>query len=113
MSLSQERNRWFESGSLQRRVCVSRDFALSRRKAGLFPPVCGAERAVRSGETGVARRYDADGRQGLSRAKFQYRSVDEGGGFIKRIGLRQSRARSAAHENSSTAAPAIWSKVGR
>ena len=48
--------------------------------------MCGAERAVRSGETGVARRYDADGRQGLSRAKFQYRSVDEGGGLIKRSG---------------------------
>jgi hypothetical protein len=91
---SASRNRKFESTPLQRRVCVSRDFALSRRKAGLFQPVCGAERAVRSGETGVARRYDADGRQGLSRAKFQYRSVDEGGGFI---GLRQSRARSAAH----------------
>src|ERR1700731_3778105 len=32
-----ERDRWFESGSLQWRV-FSRDFALSRRKAGLFPP---------------------------------------------------------------------------
>jgi len=50
-----KRNRWFESGSLQWRVRVSRDFAPSRRKAGLFPPVCGAERAARSGETGVAR----------------------------------------------------------
>src|SRR6266478_2202379 len=30
------RNRKFESISLQRRVCVSRDFALPRREAGLF-----------------------------------------------------------------------------
>ena len=49
------RDRWFESAFLQRRVCISRDFALSRRKAGLLPPVCGAEQAARSGETGVAR----------------------------------------------------------
>ena len=92
---SASRNRKFESTPLQRRVRVSRDFALSRRKAGLFPPGCGAEQAARSGETGVARRYGADGRQCLCRAKFQYRSVDEGGGLIERIGQRQSRARYA------------------
>src|SRR5215813_13954418 len=38
------RNRKFESIPLQRRVRVSRDFAFPRRKASLFPPVCGAER---------------------------------------------------------------------
>jgi hypothetical protein len=49
------RDRWFESAFLQWRVRVSQGFALSRRKAGLFPPVCGAEQAVPPGETGVAR----------------------------------------------------------
>ena len=41
---SASRNRKFESTPLQRIVRVSRDFALSRRKAGLFPPVCGRSR---------------------------------------------------------------------
>jgi hypothetical protein len=35
---------------------------------------------ARSGETGVARSYRADRRQYLCRAKFQYRSVDDGDG---------------------------------
>jgi hypothetical protein len=43
----------------------------------------------------VARRYGADGRQYLCRAKFQYRSLDEGGGLMKRIGQKPSRARYA------------------
>ena len=54
-------------------------------KAGLFPRVCGAEQVARSGETGVARSYGVDGRQYLCRAKFQYRSVDEGDGLMRRI----------------------------
>jgi hypothetical protein len=74
------RDRQFESTSLQRTVGVSRDIPLLRRKAGLFPRVCGAEQAARSGETGVARSYRADRRQYLCRAKFQYRSVDGGDG---------------------------------
>ena len=74
------RNWKFESIPLQRTVRVSRDIPLLRRKAGLFPRVCGAEQVARSGETGVARSYGADGRQYLCRAKFQYRSVDEGDG---------------------------------
>src|SRR5215831_12581498 len=32
----------FESGSLQRRVCLSLEFACRAREAGLFAPVCGA-----------------------------------------------------------------------
>ena len=83
-------NRKFESTSLQRTVRVSRDIPLLRRKAGLFPRVCGAEQVARSGETGVARSYRADGRQYLCRAKFQYRSVDEGDGLMRRIGQRQA-----------------------
>jgi hypothetical protein len=70
----------FESGFLQRTVRVSRDIPFLRRKAGLFPRVCGAEQVARSGETGVARSYGADGPQYLCRAKFQYRSVDGGDG---------------------------------
>jgi hypothetical protein len=74
------RDREFESGSLQRTVRVSRDIPLLRRKAGLFPRVCGAEQVARSGETGVVRSYGADRRQYLCRAKFQYGSVDGGDG---------------------------------
>jgi hypothetical protein len=90
-------DREFESVSLQRTVRVSRDIRLLRRKTGLFPRVCGAEQLARSGETGVARSYGSDRRQYLCRAKFQYRSVDEGNGLIlmKRIGQRPSRARYA------------------
>src|SRR5271156_7007928 len=87
------RNWKFESISLQRTVRVSRDIPLLRRKAGLFPRVCEAEQVARSGETGVARSYGVDGRQYLCRAKFQYRSVDEGDGLMRRVGQRPSRAR--------------------
>ena len=85
----------FESIPLQRTVGVSRDIPLLRRKAGLFRRVCGAEQVARSGETGVARSYGADRRQYLCRAKFQYRSVDDGDGLMRRIGQRPSRARYA------------------
>jgi hypothetical protein len=85
----------FESAFLQRTVRVSRDIPLLRRKPGRLPRVCGAEHVARSGETGMARSYRADGRQYLCRAKFQYRSVDEGDGLMRRIGQRPSRARSA------------------
>ena len=94
-SVTPARDRWFESVSLQRTVRVSRDIPLLRRKAGLFPRVCEAEQVARSGETGVARSYGADGRQYLCWAKFQYRSVDEGDGLMRRIGQRPSRARYA------------------
>jgi hypothetical protein len=89
------RNWKFESISLQRTVRVSRDIPLLRRKAGLFPRVCGAEQVARSGETGVARSHGADRRQYLCRAKFQYRGVDGGDGSMRRIGQRPSRARYA------------------
>ena len=52
---SPERDRRFESRSLQQTVRVSRDFALPRREAGLFPRPCGVGEAARSTETGVAR----------------------------------------------------------
>jgi hypothetical protein len=89
------RNRKFESTPLQRTVRISRDIPLRRRKPGLFPRVCGAEQVARSGETGVARSSGADRRQYLCRAKFQYRSVDDGDGLMRRIGQRPSRARYA------------------
>jgi hypothetical protein len=86
------RNWKFESIPLQRTVRVSQDIPLLRRKAGLFPRVCGAAQVARSGETGVARSYGAAGWQYLCRAKFQYRSVDEADGLMRRIGQRPSRA---------------------
>ena len=49
------RDREFESGLLQRRVHVSRDFALSRREAGFSRGCVGPAGAARSAETGMAR----------------------------------------------------------
>ena len=60
---SQGGDRRFESAFLQRRVRVSRDFALSRREAGFSRGCAGPAGAARSAET--------------CRAKFQYRGVDE------------------------------------
>src|SRR5215472_11343080 len=50
-----KRDRWFESALLQRRVCVSRDFALARREAGFSRGCAGPAGAARSAETGIAR----------------------------------------------------------
>jgi len=44
-SKSASRNRKFESTPLQGTVRVSRDIPVLRRKAGLFPRMCGAEQA--------------------------------------------------------------------
>jgi hypothetical protein len=41
---------------------------------------------ARSAETRKVFRYRDNRRQYLCRARFQYRSVDEGGGLIERIG---------------------------
>ena len=49
------RNRKFESTSLQRRVHVSRDFALPWREAGFSRGCAGPTGAARSAETGIAR----------------------------------------------------------
>ena len=49
------RNGKFESTSLQRRVHVSRDFALRRREAGFSRGCAGRIGAARSAETGIAR----------------------------------------------------------
>src|SRR6516162_8238932 len=49
------RNREFESTSLQRRVHVSRDFALPRREAGFSRGCTGPAGVARSAETGIAR----------------------------------------------------------
>ena len=76
-SLSQERDRWFESGSLQQRVHVSRDFALPRREAGFFARVCGSGRCSAVSRDGYRAVHGADRRECLCRAKFQYRGVDE------------------------------------
>jgi len=71
------RNRWFESGSLQQRVHVSRDFALPRREAGFFARVCGPGRCSAVSRDGYRAVHGADRREYLCRAKFQYRGVDE------------------------------------
>ena len=60
-----KRNRWFESGSLQRRVrCepVSRGNSPSYVEKPRFPRVCGPGRAARSAETRGARQHRAYGR---------------------------------------------------
>jgi hypothetical protein len=49
------RDQWFESISLQRRVRVSRDFALPRREAGFSRGRAGPAGAARPAETGIAR----------------------------------------------------------
>src|SRR5215831_21019465 len=54
----------------------SREISPSGVKEPVFPWVCGAEQAARSGETGVARPYGANGRECLCWAKFQYRSME-------------------------------------
>src|SRR6516165_1617542 len=48
-------NRWFESTSLQRRVHVSRDFALARQEAGFSRGCAGPAGAALSAETGIVR----------------------------------------------------------
>src|SRR6516165_12007054 len=76
-TLSQERDRWFESSSLHRRVRLSREVARRGREPRLFARVCGRCEVARSAETGIGRRHGADRRQCLCWAKFQYRSASD------------------------------------
>ena len=66
----------FESISLQRRVHVSRDFALPRLDAGFFARVCGPGRCSAVSRDGYRAVHGATRREYLCRAKFQYRGVD-------------------------------------
>jgi hypothetical protein len=50
-SLSQERDRWFESGSLQQTVSLSLDFSFLYRKAGSCRGVRGFGQVARPAET--------------------------------------------------------------
>jgi hypothetical protein len=59
-SLSQQRDRWFESGSLQRRVRLSLDFSFLYRKAGSCRGVRGPGQAARPAETRGAREHHAN-----------------------------------------------------
>ena len=51
-SLLQQRDRWFESGSLQRRVCLTGVFGDSRRKSPAFGRGCESGRDQRTGRAG-------------------------------------------------------------
>ena len=67
-----KRDGGFESGLLQQRVHVSRDFALPRREAGFFARVCGPGRCGAVSRDGYRAVRGADRREYLCRAKFQY-----------------------------------------
>jgi hypothetical protein len=75
-----QRDRWFESGSLQRRVCLSPESAFGGREPRLSARVCAAGLATGSAETRRVCRYRGKRRQYLCRAIFQYRSAADGVG---------------------------------
>jgi hypothetical protein len=59
-SLSQERDRWFESGSLQRTVRLSVDFSSLYRKAGSCRGLRGLGQAAQRAETPKARQHHSN-----------------------------------------------------
>src|SRR5712671_1025257 len=65
-------DRGFESPSLQRRVCLSRDFIFGGQKPA-FRAGFEAAFSARSAESRRARKHRADPQQCLCRAIFQYR----------------------------------------
>jgi hypothetical protein len=73
------RNRWFESVSLQRRVCLSPGAAFEGREPRLSARLCAAGLATGSAETRRVFQDRANRRQYLCRAMFQYRSAADGG----------------------------------
>src|SRR5438105_2901307 len=75
-----KRNRWFESGSLQRRVCLSPGAAFEGREPRLSARLCAAGLATGSAETRRVLQDRANRRQYLCRAIFQYRRAAEGVG---------------------------------
>ena len=80
------RNQWFESISLQRRVCLSPQAARVRGEPRLSAEVCAAGLATGSAETRRLFRYLSSRRQYLCRAIFQYRSAADGvGGNIPMV----------------------------
>src|SRR6476620_8179914 len=77
---SREGDRWFESTSLQRRVCLSPGSAFEGREPRLSARVSAAGLATGSAETRRVFRYRANRRQYLCRAISQYRSAADGVG---------------------------------
>ena len=77
---SLKRNRWFESGSLQRRVRLSPGAAFEGREPRLSARLCAAGLATGSAETRRVLQDRAKRRQYLCRAIFQYRSAADGVG---------------------------------
>jgi hypothetical protein len=75
-----ERDRGFESISLQRRVRLSSASAFESREPRLSARVCAAGLANGSAETRRVFQYRANRRQYLCRAIFQYRSAADLGG---------------------------------
>jgi hypothetical protein len=67
------RDRWFESGSLQRRVRVSHRPGRCRSRTAGFARVCAARLAARSAETRRVEQYRTKERQYLCWPLFQYR----------------------------------------
>ena len=74
------RYRWFESISLQRRVCLSPGAAFECREPRLSARLCAAGLATGSAETRRVLQDRANRRQYLCRAIFQYRSAADGVG---------------------------------
>ena len=70
----------FESGLLQRRVCLSPGAAFEGRESRLSAGLCAAGLATGSAETRRLGQDHANGRQYLCRAIFQYRSAADGVG---------------------------------
>ena len=75
-----KRNRWFESGSLQRGVRLSPGAAVEGREPRFSARLCGADLATGSAETRRALQDRANRRQYLCGAIFQYRSAADGVG---------------------------------
>src|SRR5690348_14011679 len=73
--LPRDRDRWFESISLQRRVRLSSASGFESREPRLSARLCAAGLATGSTETRRVFRYPANRRQYLSRARIQYLSA--------------------------------------
>src|SRR6202047_3949284 len=74
------RDRWFESGSLQRRVRLSPGAAFAGREPRLSARLCAAGLTTGSAETRRVLQDHANRRQYLCRAIFQYRNAADGVG---------------------------------
>ena len=87
-----KRNRWFESGSLQRRVRLSPGAAFEGREPRLSARLRAAGLATGSAETRRVLLDRANRRQYLCRAIFQYRSAADGVGENRRVRIKPGRS---------------------